>query len=141
MGNCSVTLEHTQGYVAGGLMTMMAILVGCFSPSELFLTILIMGCCVFVAMLCFLKAASKETLDETGIYLKTSFAQKHYPWASVEQIVLAKVSRKDIPHYYISIKGRRTKIAIDYTKRSQMCISRYYGQPDCDKWRKPPELL
>ena len=75
MGNCSVTLEHTQGYVAGGLMTMMAILVGCFSPSELFLTILIMGCCVFVAMLCFLEAASKETLDETGIYLKTSFAQ------------------------------------------------------------------
>ena len=143
MEKYSVTLKNAAGYLVGG--TLVAVSAACglaavFSATaDWVLSAVIAGGCLALAVFFFYKAATEITLDETGIYIKTPFTKKHYSWTSVKQVSVARVARNDSPHYYL--KTEKRKIEIDYTKRTQLCILQYYGQPDCDKWGKPPQLL
>jgi len=145
----SVTLRHDEAYLLGGFMfiiTVASVSLSYVVPSDqqsrqVTLVAAILEFFFCVACICW--GASTETLNENGISIKRPFYRKQHAWSDVTRVsVEAMPSRGGKrPVFSLEIKNRRFPLEIAYTKRSMACITCYYGQPNQEKWGKPPMLM
>ena len=146
----SVTLRHDTYYLLGGFMLLMTVLLFVMSlvlpvaqqpgqPSVWWAVIPLLICSVA----CFWGGTFTETLDENGIYIKRPFYSQRYPWNDVTKVSIRVVQQYKCkgPEFSLSIKNRKMRLSLAYTKRAMSCITYYYGQPDEDHWGKPPSLM
>ena len=146
----SVTLRHDEGYLLGGFMLLITVAGYVLSrvvPADLSLqklsTVIAIILTVFCGV-CFYWGGFTETLDENGIHIKRPFYSKQYSWCDVIKVsveVVRKYKSPKTPEFSLKIKNCKAPLALDYTKRTMACISCYYGQPDEDKWGKPPMYM
>ena len=145
----SVTLRHDTAYLLAGFMlilTAINLTLTYVMPADLesrqislVVAVPMILCCVA----CIYWGASTETLNENGIYIKRPFYSKRYLWSDVIKVSIEVMPSRGgkTPEFSLRIQKRRFPLAIAYTKRSMACITCYYGQPDQDKWGKPPVLM
>ena len=134
-----VTIQHKEGYALCAVALGMALLAVVLSAGTLpGLGIGALG--LAVAVWGFLKGRSSETLDETGIRIRTLFRDALYPWTAATQVELQPPDGKDTPKLWVYLEGCRSPLRIEYTKRTYGCILAYYGPVDRDRWGKPPAV-
>lgn len=138
----AVTMEHKEAYATFGAMTFLFLVIvalNCVTADCSLIGFAIAALCLAVAGLFLFMAKCSETMDENGIRIHTPFSEKQYSWDDVQSVGIAKPSSKDLPK--IEIKVDKSVLYIDYTKRSRSCIHYYYGEPDWDKYGKPPSIF
>ena len=145
----SVTLRHDEGYLLGGWLLIVTALIVALShvvPADqqtrqtTLFVVIFTGVC---SIACFSCGGFTETLDENGIHIKRPFYSKRYRWSDVMKVSVEVVQqyKGKGPEIAMKIKNRRLSLPLAYTQRSMACITCYYGQPDQDKWGKPPTLM
>lgn len=142
----TVTMQHWEGYLCGGLFLLVGLVVGCsallrpLTGMEIFILCL----CALLAAVSFFRGASWERLDENGICTKNPFRKTLYPWDTVSHvgIILADNGRGSLfPRIRVQIRSRKWPVHFLYTKGTLAAIRLYYGEPDEDQWGRPPDLL
>ena len=145
----SVTLRHDEAYLIAGFMfiiTAVGVVLTFAVPAAQEtrqLSLIIAAVLVVFCVALFFLGGCTETLDEHGIFIKRPFYSKQYPWSDVVKVTIDAVLSKGgkHPEFSLRIKKRRLPLTLSYTKGVMACITCYYGQPDQDKWGKPPMLL
>ena len=138
----AVTIEHKEAYAVFGVMIFMFLAIvalNCVTADSSLMGFVIAALCLAVAGLFLFMAKCSETIDENGIRIRTAFSEKQYSWDDVQSVGIAKPSGKDLPK--IEIKVHQSVLFVNYTKRSFSCIRYYYGEPDWDKYGKPPLIF
>lgn len=141
MNDLSVTLTHkTESRLVGMAFLLLAIVCGVFACIDReIIGVVIAVCSVLCSGYFFIRAGTQQTLNGDGICIKSYFGERFYPWAMVEKTKIIRTSSKDLPHIQFFIRGRKTTILVYYTKRTLACLLHYYGEPDEDRVKKPPE--
>ena len=141
MSNLSVTISQKSESILVGVVFLLATVicgaVTCFDGELIGGVVAI--CCALVSGYFFVRAGNQQTLHVDGISVKSYFGEQFYPWNMVEKTRILRTSSKDLPHIEFYIRGRKRTIFIYYTKRTLECLLRYYGEPDIDLVKKPPD--
>lgn len=137
----SVTIQHKEAYAAGGLLCVLSLVIGLLNWSaneNTFPGVLIPGLGLLLALLFFFFGNCSEKLDENGICICTPFSEKQAAWDQVVCVGILAPSGKDVPKIEFTLKNHSIPYQIQYTKRTLSCVRHYYGEPDWDKYGKPP---
>lgn len=149
MKNPSVTLRHDEAHFLGGFMSLVTVAGFVLSrvlpadPFERRVSLVIAILMTVFCVACFFRGGFAETLDENGILIIRPFYSKRYFWNDVMKISVKVVQQYKAkgPVFTLRIKNRKLPLSLDYTKRTMVCITCYYGQPDEDQWGKPPMFM
>lgn len=145
----SVTLRHDAAYLLSALLFLISVgdvVLAYVSPADpqtrqmsFVAAMLLMPFCIA----CAFKGGSTETLDESGIFVKKPFYSRKYPWSDILEVSVETIHIRGgtTPVFSLKVKNRKRPLELAYNKRSKVCITCYYGQPDEDKWGKPPTLM
>ena len=144
----SVTLRYDTFYLVGGLMLLLAALIAGLASTSVDqqsqrLSMVVAVLTAIFGVVCFLWGVSVTILNENGIFIKRPFYSKQYSWSDVEKVTIRWMPAKGgkRPEISLKIANRKTSLAIEYTKRTMACVTCYYGEPDLDKWGKPPVYM
>ena len=147
MEKTSVTLTHREGYLVTGLTfggALLAIVLNTVMPSaqrdERVLGYVIAAIAVVIGVVFLFEARRSESLDEGGITIRSSSKVKHYGWDEIGKVGVIAPQCKDLPKLRFWTADGQHIAYIDYTKRTLACVRAYYGEPDEDRWGKPPAV-
>ena len=145
MESPSVTLHYPEAKAAGGAFAgigLLAAVLNMVLPNgDTVLGYVVAGVALVLAVVFFCMAKGSKTLDEEGICIRGIRSEKRFSWQSVERVTILPDRGKSFPPAIeLRIAGQRGGLEIDYTKRTLACVLRYYGQPDADRWGKPPTM-
>lgn len=139
----SVTIQHKEAYAVSGILVTLALVISLLNDSTAekgFPGLLITVLCLLLASFFLFLGKSSERMDEKGIYIFTPFSAKQYHWDEISHVGILAPSGKDLPKVEIGLK-KGGILQLDYTKRSLSCVRCYYGEPDWDKYGKPPSIF
>lgn len=133
----SVTLYHPEGYILSTLLPLSALPV-CVTPVRP-LTIgdmLLFAAIGLTGLFGLYRAASREELGESGIFLKRPFVKRQYRWTDIETVQLAPLntSRGRVPVLLITLPDRSAPLRLRCTGDSLAVLRNFYGEPDEDAW-------
>ena len=139
----SVTIQHKEAYAVSGVLVVLVLFISFLNDATAekgFLGLLIPVLCLLLAVFFLFLGRSSERMDEKGIYICTPFSTKQYHWDELSHVGILAPSGKDLAKIEIGLKKGKI-LQLDYTKRTLSCVCYYYGEPDWDKYGKPPSIF
>lgn len=140
----SVVIQHKEAYGLSGLLGLMALIMGIlnFATGEMTVFEWLLPLLPIVLAVFFLfYAKCSEKIGEDGICIQTPFSKKQYAWHQIECVGIEAPSGKDMPKIVFAVTNCTVPVRMQYTKSVLSCVQYYYGEPDWDKYGKPPSVF